>query len=253
MAKLNLADARVVEIAGLAGVDAVWLCNEHVPNDWLNLEHMIRAARLNDVDALVRVSKGSYGDFIKPLEAGAAGIIVPHVESADEARHIARMTCFHPLGQRALDNGNVNGAFARVKVQDYIQFWAREQLIVLQIESPEGLEQVEAIAAVPGISGLFFGPGDFAHRIGKAGEPRTPEVVAARQRVARAAHAASKFSIALNFGPPAAIIEEGHNVVSVGADVMALNQYFLEKLTPFTAAAMTGGASTPSPAAVARS
>ena len=82
MAKINLADPRVIEIVGQAGLDAVWLCNEHVPNDWLNLENMIRAARLHDMDALVRVDKGSYGDFIKPLEAGAAGIIVPHVESA---------------------------------------------------------------------------------------------------------------------------------------------------------------------------
>src|SRR5688572_10487375 len=92
MAKINLADPRIIEIAGHAGIDAVWLCNEHVPNDWINLENMIRAARLHDMDALVRVAKGSYGDFIKPLEAGAAGIIVPHVSSAEEARAIVEMT-----------------------------------------------------------------------------------------------------------------------------------------------------------------
>ena len=69
--KLNLSDPRVVEICGLAGVDAIWLCNEHVLNDWLNLEHQVRAAKLHDVDTIVRVSKGSYSDYIKPFEADA--------------------------------------------------------------------------------------------------------------------------------------------------------------------------------------
>jgi 4-hydroxy-2-oxoheptanedioate aldolase len=232
MAKINLADPRVVEIAGLAGVDAVWLCNEHVPNDWLNLENMIRAARVHDVDALVRVGKGSYADYIRPFEAGAAGIIIPHVESEAEAKAIIQMTCFHPLGKRALDNGNVNGGFARVKVGEYIKFWSAEQLIIIQIESPEALAQVEAIAAVPGVSGLFFGPGDFAHRLGRAGDGG-PEVVAARRQVARAAVAAGKFSVALNFGSREEIKAEGHQLVAVGADVGGLNQFFTAKLESY--------------------
>lgn len=236
--KMNLVDPRIVEIAGLSGLDAVWLCNEHVPNDWLNLENMIRAARLHDMDALVRVAKGSYGDFIKPLEAGAAGIIVPHVESVEEARAIVEMTSFHPLGKRALDNGNVNGAFARVSVGDYIEFWRREQLVIIQIESPDALEQVEKIAAVPGLNGLFFGPGDFAHRSGKAGNGRAPEIAAARQRVAQAARSAGIFSFALNFDSPGKIAEEGHHIVSIGADVVGLGQYLGSRLEPFHTASV---------------
>ena len=69
--KINLADPRVIEIAGLSGVDAVWLCNEHVPNDWIGLENQIRAARIHNVDTLVRVARGSYSDYIRPLEADA--------------------------------------------------------------------------------------------------------------------------------------------------------------------------------------
>ena len=90
--KFNLTDPRVTELAGVCGFDAVWLCNEHVPTDWTTLEHTIRAARLHDMDTLVRVSKGSYSDYIRPLEAGATGIIVPHVESAEEAEKIISMT-----------------------------------------------------------------------------------------------------------------------------------------------------------------
>ena len=103
--KMGLSDSRVIEIAGLSGVDAVWLCNEHVPNDWLNLENQIRAARLHNIDTLVRVSRGSYSDYIRPFEADATGIIVPHVASKEEARQIVEWVRFHPIGKRALDIG----------------------------------------------------------------------------------------------------------------------------------------------------
>ena len=61
--KLNMGDPRIVELAGLSGASAVWLCNEHVPNDWLNLEHQIRAAKLYDMDTIVRVNKGGYSEY----------------------------------------------------------------------------------------------------------------------------------------------------------------------------------------------
>src|SRR6478609_10541323 len=77
--KLNLIEPRVVELAGLSGVDAVWLCNEHVPNDWLNLEHQIRAAKLYDMDTIVRVSKGRYSEYVKPFKCDATVIMLPHV------------------------------------------------------------------------------------------------------------------------------------------------------------------------------
>src|SRR4051812_35339570 len=66
--KFNLSDPRVIELAGTCGMDAAWLCNEHVPNDWVNLESQVRAARVHDMDTIVRVSKGSYSDYVKPFE-----------------------------------------------------------------------------------------------------------------------------------------------------------------------------------------
>ena len=95
--KLNMGDPRIVELAGLAGASAVWLCNEHVPNDWLNMEHQIRAAKLYDMDTIVRVSKGSYSEYIKPFECDATGIMVPHIASATVQTRQA-------MAQRVLDN-----------------------------------------------------------------------------------------------------------------------------------------------------
>jgi 4-hydroxy-2-oxoheptanedioate aldolase len=221
--KINLSDPRVIEIAALCGVDSVWLCTEHVPNDWLSLEGQIRAARVHKIDTLVRVGRGSYSDYIRPLEAGATGIIVPHVASEAEARQIVDWVRFHPIGKRALDGGNIDGLFCQLPVEEYIRSSNENRLVILQIESPEALEQVDKIAAVPGFDGLLFGPGDFSHRIGKVGRLDAPEVVAARKRVAAAACANGKFAMTAGLiAPFSELVEEGYSLFGVGADVTSL-------------------------------
>jgi 4-hydroxy-2-oxoheptanedioate aldolase len=229
--KINLADPRVIEIAGLAGVDAVWLCMEHVPNDWIGLENQVRAARAAGIDALVRVARGSYSDYIRPLEMDAAGIIVPHVASADEARQVVDWVRFHPLGRRAVDGGNSDGQYCLVPVTDYMAHANRERLVILQIESPEALEEVERICAVPGFDAILFGPGDFSHRIGKPGQIDDPQVVAARRRVAAAAQAAGKIAVAAGlFAPLPQLVAEGFRVFTVGADVIGLAHYVQQRV-----------------------
>ena len=231
--KINLADPRVVEIAGLCGADCVWLCNEHVPTDWIGLENQIRAARVHGMDSLVRVSRGSYSDYIRPIEADATGIIVPHVGTADEARQVVEWVRCHPVGKRALDGGNVDGLFCLLPIEDYIRQNNSERIIVLQIESPEALESVEEIAAVPGYDILLFGPGDFSHRIGQAGKMEATEVVSARKRVAAAARKHGKFAMTAGLiAPFEELVAEGHRVFNVGADVIGLSGYFKQRLQP---------------------
>lgn len=229
--KMNLSDPRVAEIAGLCGADAVWLCNEHVPNDWIGIENQIRGARVHDMDTIVRVSRGSYSEYIRPLEAGATGIIVPHVATADEARQIVEWVRFHPLGKRAMDGGNTDGLFCMLPVEDYIRHANTERVVILQIESPEALENVEKIAAVPGFDMLLFGVGDFSHRIGHPGKLDAPEVVAARKRVASAARKHGKYAMTAGLiAPIEELIAEGYRVFNVGADVVGLAGYFQQQL-----------------------
>jgi 4-hydroxy-2-oxoheptanedioate aldolase len=229
--KINLSDPRVTEIAALSGADAVWLCTEHVPNDWIGLENQIRAARVHDIDTFVRVGRGSYSDYIRPFEADATGIIVPHVGSREEARQIVEWVRFHPIGKRALDGGNTDGQFCLVPMGDYINHSNTERVVILQIESPEALENVEAIASVTGFDGLLFGPGDFSHRIGKAGQIDAPEVVAARKRVAAAALKHGKFAMTAGLiAPLSDLVQEGYHLIGLGADVVGLSQYVKQRL-----------------------
>jgi len=225
--KMNLSDPRVVEICGISGISSVWLCNEHVPNDWLNLENQIRAAEKYGMDSIVRVSRGGYSDYIKPFEAGATGIMVPHLETADDARQVVERTRFHPYGKRGIDGGNADGLFCNLALKEYVEHSNRERFIILQIESPEALNHLEEIAAVEGYDILLFGAGDFSHRIGCLEEIHDPRVVDARKRVAAAAKRHGKFAMLPGIHESLEIhLEEGYQLFGIGSDVVALTQYF---------------------------
>ncbi len=227
--KLNLTDGRAAEIAGQCGADAVWLDLEHVPNSMHHVEEQIRAAKIYDCDALVRVERGSYSDLIRPLEMDAAAIMVPHVMSAADAKEIAWRTRFHPIGRRPLDGGNADGAYCGIPVKDYIVQANRERMVIVQVEDPEAMGELEGISAVEGIDMIFFGPGDFSHAIGDPGNLNHPEVQAGYKRVAEVALKHGKF--AGTVGPAAMLpsfVEMGYRYFNTGADVTALRQSFTD-------------------------
>jgi 4-hydroxy-2-oxoheptanedioate aldolase len=225
--KINLSDARVAEIAARAGFDAVWLDMEHVPNSLQAIEHSVRAIRRWGCDPLVRVKRGSYSDLVHPLEMDAAGIMVPHVMSLTDAKDIVRQTRFHPIGRRPLDGGNADGGYTQVPLETYLRQSNEQRFVIVQIEDPEPLADLDAIAALPGIDMIFFGPGDFSQGIGAPGVWDHPELVRARQAVARAARTHHKFAGTVGSSANLqSLIDEGYQFISVGADVVGLSQYF---------------------------
>jgi len=135
------------------------------------------------------------------------------------------------VGRRALDGGNVDGEFCLMPMDDYLQHSNTERIVILQIESPEALEKVDEIAAVEGYSGILFGPGDFSHRIGKAGQLDAPEVVDARKRVGAASRRHGKFAMTAGLiASLPQLVAEGYSVINVGADVVALTGYVKQRL-----------------------
>lgn len=222
-AKINLNNPGIVELCGLAGFSAVWLCNEHTPADWPLIEHCVRAAKVHDMDVIVRVSKGSYSEYLKPFECDASGIMVPHVTTVEEAKNIVDMCRCHPLGRRAMDGGNVDGNYCQHDAMEYLRFLEEEKFIILQIESPEGVAQVDEIAAVAGFEFLLFGPGDYSHRIGKLGQINDPEVLEARRLVEQAtlAHGKKGFAVGVPAGPDE-LRARGYALTHIASDVYLL-------------------------------
>jgi len=224
--KHNLADARAVEIAAMAGFDCLWLDREHVANDWGAIERGVWAAKSRDVDVMVRVSRGGYSDYVRPLELDAAGIMVPHVLSLADAQAVVRTTRFHPLGRRPVDGGNADGAYCAIPFTEYLREANQQRFVVVQVEDPEPLAELEAIAALPGIDMLFFGPGDFSHGIGAPGAWEDPRLLDARRRVADAARAHGKWAgTVASPGNLDLLIGMGYRFLSLGADVVGLGQY----------------------------
>ena len=225
--KLNMADPRVAEMAAMCGFDCLWIDMEHVPNDYATVENIVRAAKIYDVDVLTRVAKGSYNDFIRPLEADSTGIMVPHLMSLKEAKEIVYFTKFHPIGRRPIDGGNADGKFCLVPSNDYMKTANEERFVVVQIEDPEPMDELEEICALPGIDMIFFGPADFSHAIGKAHDIMNEETLAARRLVAATARKHGKMAGTVGGVDDYKELQaEGFNFINLGGDVRALGLHF---------------------------
>ena len=224
--KINLSCSRAVEIAGMFGFDCVWLDMEHTACDWSVVEKQILAAKIYNMDTMVRVARGGYSDYIRPLELDAAGIMVPHVMNLQDARNVVRMTRFHPVGRRPIDGGNADRAYGNIDLVEYTGQANTNRFVIIQIEDPEPLDDLEKIAKLPGIDIIFFGPGDFSHSIGVLGDWDNAKISEIRKKVADVALANGK--IAGTVGNPGNLddlIKMGYRFINIGADVVGLNQY----------------------------
>ena len=232
--KLNLCEPRAAEMAAMAGFDCIWVDMEHVPSDYNELENIIRAAKVYDCDVLTRVSKGAYTDYIRPLEADSTGIMIPHLMSFEEAKDVVYYTKFHPIGRRPVDGGNADGKFGLVSGLDYIKQANEERFNVVQIEDPEPLENLEEICALSGIDMIFFGPGDLSQGIGKPFEFDNEKLVSTRKLVAETARKYGKMAGTVgSISNAEELISEGYNFINLGADVIALNNYFNDITSKF--------------------
>ena len=232
--KINTQDPRVIEIASLCGFDCVWTDMEHIANSYSVIENQIFAAKAHNTDCLVRVARGSYSDHVRPLELDASGIMVPHVMSLEDAKRVVWMTRFHPVGRRALDGGNADGSYCLVDTKDYMVQANHDRFLMIQIEDPEPMADLEAICSLEGIDIVFFGPGDFSQGIGDPANFANPRLLEARRLVAETAVKHGKY--AGTVGSPANLKElhdMGYRFISCGADVIGLQNYFKEMTGAF--------------------
>lgn len=227
--KINLSDTRAYEIAAMHGFDCLWSCMEHIGTDWSTIEKAVLATKAYDVDLVCRIARGSYSDYVRPLELDSTGIMVPHVMSADDAADVIAKTRFYPLGRRAVDGGNADALFCNVDFNEYLKIANTERFIILQIEDPEPLAELDKIAALDGFDVLFFGAADFSVSIGQPGQLSHPEVQKARKLIVKTAHKYNKYAGATcGIGNRKDIISMGYDFICMGADVIGLNNYCKE-------------------------
>ena len=239
-AKTNLTDPNVIEIMGCLGIHCVWLCMEHVPIDAQTVHNQVRTAKMMNMDALVRVAKGSYSDFIRPLEMDATGIMVPHCMSGKEAADVVRMTRFQPAGLRPWDGGNSDGPFCMRPAEEYMAFANEQRFVIVQVEDREAVDCMEDIVATEGIDIVFLGPGDLSHSYGVPGQMDHPLVEQAIDKLAALCKKHNRFW-GLPCSPELAprMIEKGARFLAAGADVIAIAEKFRDMREGYRAAGLT--------------
>jgi 4-hydroxy-2-oxoheptanedioate aldolase len=177
----------VVEMCGHAGFDFVVIDNEHGPSSTESLEHMMRAARGAGVIPIVRTYPQ---DILRVLDMGASGIQVPQVDTAEQARQVVALAKYPPVGIRGAAFSNRAAGFGFFGGERQIADANTGTAVIVQAESRTAIDNVDAIAAVPGIDAMFFGPNDLSFSMGYPGQMNHPEVVAALEHGIRRANAA---------------------------------------------------------------
>lgn len=183
---ITLSDPAIVEIAGFAGAEAIMIDCEHGMMGVETVRSMLVHAEAAGIPAVFRPRSFDAAACRQALDQGAAGIHVPHVDTAEQVRVVVRACRYPDLGQREMSLGRAID-YNLVNFQRYISTANESQLLVVMIESVESLENVDEIAAVPGIDVLHMGIADLTCSMGLAyGQPHR-EVQEAVERVLKAA------------------------------------------------------------------
>jgi 2-keto-3-deoxy-L-rhamnonate aldolase RhmA len=223
----QLCSPKLVEmIAWGGGYDALWLDQEHGGLSMSQLEESARAARGADIDTFVRLAATDYATTMRPMEAGAGGIMAAQVRTAAEAEQIVRWCKFHPRGERGINNTGAEGRYGRTPLLEYMKQANENTFIAIQIENASAVEEVEKIAAVPDIDILFVGPADLSQSLGIPADWDHPRHWQAVERVANAAakHGVHWATLPLNKDYARRCIDLGCTMLSLGIDVWIINQ-----------------------------
>lgn len=188
--------ARTVDIGKamkVAGFDWLFIDQEHATTPEDTVVQIAMAAFDAGIAPLVRIPIGGYASATRLLDCGVMGIIVPHVETADEAREIVRRLRFPPIGTRSVGLTRHQLSYASIPTRDAAPALNASTLIAVMLESPEAIERADEIAAVPGVDVVMIGTNDLCATMGIPSEFGHERVVAAYERVIAACHKHSKF------------------------------------------------------------
>jgi 4-hydroxy-2-oxoheptanedioate aldolase len=212
----------VTEALAGAGFDWLLLDTEHSPADPLTVLPQLQAAAAYDVSTVVRPASNDPVLIKRMLDSGAQSLLVPYVQTVEEAEAAVAAVRYPPDGIRGVAGMTRASRFGRVK--GYAQKAEQEICLLVQVETVQSLDAIEAIAAVDGVDGIFIGPGDLSASLGHPGELFHPEVVAAVEGAISRVTAAGKPAGVLTYDIDFArrCMELGSLFTAVGADLAIL-------------------------------
>jgi 4-hydroxy-2-oxoheptanedioate aldolase len=217
---LNTGEPLLAELAGTVGYDWLVIDGEHGPNDLRSIIGQLHALSSSPSEAVVRPPMGETWMIKQLLDAGARTLLVPMVDSAEQARELVRAVRYPPHGIRGV-GAAVARASAFNTIADYADTAAEEICLLVQAETRAAIADLENIAAVEGIDGVFIGPADLSADMGYIGRIEAPEVQEVIEKAIGTITAAGKAAGILTFNEQLNLryIDLGARFVAVGSDV----------------------------------
>jgi 4-hydroxy-2-oxoheptanedioate aldolase len=215
----GLSNNITVEVLANAGFDWLLLDTEHSPNELPMVHAQLQAIAQGSAHPIVRPPWNDTVMIKRYLDVGVQTLLIPFIQDAQEARDAVAATRYPPLGVRGYSAAARASDYGRVK--DYPTRCEEQLCVLLQVETPHALANIEAIADVDGVDGIFIGPGDLSASMGHIGQPMHPEVVAAIEDAVRRIRASGKAAGILVGDEKLArhYIEIGCTFVAVGSDI----------------------------------
>jgi len=220
----SLACNIAAEIVSDSGFDWILFDSEHSPNEIPGLLAQLQAAACGTATAIVRPAWNDAVLIKRVLDIGAQAILVPYVQNAEEARRAVAAVRYPPAGIRGVAAAARASRYGRVT--DYLKKADSEICLLVQVETRAALDELEAIAAVDGIDGVFIGPSDLSASFGHIGNPQHAEVQTALEQAAKRLKVLGKPAGILTLSEDEArrYIGWGYTFVAVGSDIGLLGR-----------------------------
>lgn len=213
-ALLRMPAEETIEMIGVAGLDFVMIDAEHGPAEVTVLRQHAVLAELHDVAVLVRVGSHEPALVLRALDAGAQGVVAPHVDTPAQAAALVDSAHYPPRGRRGFATYGRTGRFGTVSAADHLRDQDANTVVIVMIESPQGVSNTRDILRVPGVDGYFIGPADLRAASG----PADPSLEDAVHLVHQAAAETGAIRLELVNTPPAA-----HQAMTNGAQLVTYN------------------------------
>ena len=210
----------IAQILESTGIDFVLVDMEHSGFSISDVATLMALFKGSSIAPFVRVPQIEYHFIAGSLDAGALGVMVPNVKSSAEARAVVDAVKYAPLGQRGVALGTSNTDFRSVNATEFLAYANQNTTVICQIESQQGLDNLDEIASTPGVDVLWVGHFDLSHSLGIAGQLRHPRLVDGLKAVVEAAR---QHGLAAGIQPRTLAqaqewLDLGFNVVSFGSD-----------------------------------
>ncbi len=226
---LTLDSSEVAEIYAAAGYDWLFVDMEHSTLDPKSAQRILQAVG-NSCPCVLRPPCFDEAWIKKTLDTGAAGILLPRVNSAAQAQQILRFCKYPPTGCRSVGLTRAQGY--GTQFEEYLAHANHDIAVIIQIEDIAAINNIEEIVAVPGIDALFIGPYDLSGSMGKTGQVKDPEVLAQIEKVRRAGLEAG-LAVGIFTVNPAdvkSLLQQGFTLITVGVDTSILSKTLKETL-----------------------